>query len=650
MTVSSESNKVTYSANGATTDWTFSFPGVASGDLSVTITDSDGVETVLNSSLYEVTLNAPISPNPTGIGGSIEYPLSGSPLATGNQLTILRTIPLTQPTSLANQTTLYQPTIEQAFDNLLMQIQQINELLGRQITVAISDDTPTALPPAAQRALKNLTFDADGNPIASLPIDDAVSVSSAMEPVITAASLALGRTAFGLGALSVLGLGGGLENDGANSARVIFTPAADAINQTVTGAYYLTERHATGALTYTLPLTTTLFDGFGFWVYGLTGATTFAIDAADAFSGGAVGTSMVIPAGAKAWVSTDGAGLWFIKPEQLLDTASPFGFQINATVAGNNLTVAIKDRNGNDPTTASPILLPYRDATVANGGPIYASLTSGLSIVAANGASFGATNGVAFRLWLVIYNDGGTLRLGLINCVGTDGIYPLGRLPVASSTQVSATATAAKTFYTQGGAVASKAYAILGYMTWESGLITAGVWTAAPTNIQLFGPNVPLPGAEVQRVQATKLDTATIAITSGVFSDLTGMSKQIDTVSAANPVTMSWQATLAATNAAHTSIFLRAMRGSTAISVGDAAGNRSQVTQSDVYTAGSTSNTISVADEIIDLTPGTGPVTYKLQLSGDRTENFFINRSFTDSNTSGFPRAASQLILRELMG
>ncbi len=83
-------------------------------------------------------------------------------------------------------------------------------------------------------------------------------------------------------------------------------------------------------------------------------------------------------------------------------------------------------------------------------------------------------------------------------------------MPVASSTTEggAGAADSAQVFYT-GTAVSSKAYTIIGYASYETGLVTAGSWAAAPTRIQLYGANVPLPGATIQMQQNTDGAVAT---------------------------------------------------------------------------------------------------------------------------------------------
>ena len=186
----------------------------------------------------------------------------------------------------------------------------------------------------------------------------------------------------------------------------------------------------------------------------------------------------------------------------------PMGFSLlngylDWTVAGNVLTVAVKNWAGTDPSAADPVYIAFRDPTAATGLPLIRKLIGATSVTASSGSTLGTVANTAFRLWCVAFDDGGTVRLGLINCLsGTApslNIYPLAGWGIASSTAEGGAGAAdlAATFYT-GAVVTSKAYAVLGYATWETGLATAGTWSAGPTRKQLFGVGVPLPGQEIQ--------------------------------------------------------------------------------------------------------------------------------------------------------
>ncbi len=198
MTVSTTLNKIIAVGDGVTMAFTFPFALRPSGqtDIQVFLTDTAGVITQLTyATQYTVTENAAIAPNPTPVGGTVNCVTAP---AAGVLVTILRTMALTQPTSLANQGNLYQPVLESTDDNQAMQIQQLSELLGRMISVAVSDPAPLNLPPVAQRANLAFMFDSSGNPIAVAPGGANSPVSSAMAPVVNAATIAAAVALLGL--------------------------------------------------------------------------------------------------------------------------------------------------------------------------------------------------------------------------------------------------------------------------------------------------------------------------------------------------------------------------------------------------------------------------------------------------------------------
>lgn len=193
-----------------------------------------------------------------------------------------------------------------------------------------------------------------------------------------------------------------------------------------------------------------------------------------------------------------------------LDAALPGVTIINGyidwTVSGNVLTVAVKTWADADPSSDDPVWLVFRDATASAGKPIFRKLTAATAISINDTATLGTINSTPFRIWCVAFDDGGTVRLAVINCLaGTApslSIYPLAGWGIASATLEDNASDNAHVFYSDGAAVTSKAYAVLGYATWEGGLASAGVWSAGPTRKQLFGPDVPLPGRTVQELHS----------------------------------------------------------------------------------------------------------------------------------------------------
>lgn len=135
MTVPTSHSRVQYDGNDAATEFDYTFKIFDADDLVVVLTDVDDNETTLvRGSDYSVD----------GVGdeagGTVTYPISGTPLATGETLTILREIPVVQETDLRNQGRFYPETIEEEFDRSRMIDQQVVEVQGRALKKTLGGD------------------------------------------------------------------------------------------------------------------------------------------------------------------------------------------------------------------------------------------------------------------------------------------------------------------------------------------------------------------------------------------------------------------------------------------------------------------------------------------------------------------------------
>lgn len=142
-----------YNGNGSTTSFSFSFKTFAAGDLQVTRTSSVGIETVLVlNSDYSVTLNPDQDTSP---GGTITYPISGSPLSAGSKLTIVGNLAYEQTTDLLGGGAFNARVIEDTFDRTVIQIQQLEERADRALALPVSASGVSAtLPvPAADKVI-----------------------------------------------------------------------------------------------------------------------------------------------------------------------------------------------------------------------------------------------------------------------------------------------------------------------------------------------------------------------------------------------------------------------------------------------------------------------------------------------------------------
>lgn len=168
MTISTTSNSVTLLGNGSTTAFSFNFVYDSAADIFVIFTDATGAQTALSSTQYTLVLNPPALGSIWGVGGTVTYPLVGSPIANGTSLTIYRQLPYTQNTSISNQGDFYPQVVEAALDTLCMETQQLAAQVTRSIQAPIVDGNPVViLPAAAARAGMYLAFDGSGNVIVS---------------------------------------------------------------------------------------------------------------------------------------------------------------------------------------------------------------------------------------------------------------------------------------------------------------------------------------------------------------------------------------------------------------------------------------------------------------------------------------------------
>ncbi len=303
---------------------------------------------------------------------------------------------------------------------------------------------------------------------------------------------------------------------------------------------------------------------------------------------------------------------------------------LQAGVGANALTVTLLTQAAVTPSSTSPCLIAFRNATIATGDYTYVKVVAATTFVTAtSGDTFGSINSTPFRLWITAWNNAGTIVLGVSKQSIATQIFPLNEGNVQSSTACSAcgTATSSGVFYSTA-AQTSKAIRILGYMDWASGLGTAGVWASGPTTIQLMGPGIKKPGDVVQTVVLNS--TTSFSTTSAAAVSVTGMSTTINLTSAMNLVRASAFGNLQATSA---SLIVRArlFRGTTATLFGS---------NPVINSAGT--NAVSPAPMMGYDFPGTvSTTTYGVGLSSDGANAGFFPGS---SGPVGF------LELQEIMG
>lgn len=130
MTVSSSTNRISYAGNGSTTVFAYTFKIFADGDLTVTLRAADGSETELT-----LTTHYTVSGAGDDAGGNVTII---TPPATGETLVMVRQLDLLQETDYVENDPFPAETHEEALDRACMMIQQLNEIMGRCLKLAIS--------------------------------------------------------------------------------------------------------------------------------------------------------------------------------------------------------------------------------------------------------------------------------------------------------------------------------------------------------------------------------------------------------------------------------------------------------------------------------------------------------------------------------
>lgn len=192
MTVPSTIRKAgPYNGNDVATSFAFSFKVFTTADIAVTVADVDGAESLLVlDSDYSVTLNGDQDASP---GGSITYPLSGAPLATGEALVVVGDLDYGQDYDVPTGGNFNPTAMEDALDKQAMRTQQLLEINSRSMTLAVTsaDDVSTSLPVPEARGV--LGWNAAANALINYAGVAGVAVSPFMEAVVAAADAAAAR-------------------------------------------------------------------------------------------------------------------------------------------------------------------------------------------------------------------------------------------------------------------------------------------------------------------------------------------------------------------------------------------------------------------------------------------------------------------------
>jgi hypothetical protein len=262
-------------------------------------------------------------------------------------------------------------------------------------------------------------------------------------------------------------------------------------------------------------------------------------------------------------------------PTQLAHLTSCVNCGIASAASANNILFTLKDEAGNALSSTNPAVVCFRNDSTTAAAISCLNITSGptLSIHASSNMGVAGTT-QAYRVWLALFNDSGTVRLGGIVAVNysTPSILSLDDTGTASSTTCSActNATAAQTWYSTVG-VSAKPFRLIGYVDFPA-FATNGNWQTA-TVVHMCGVGCIRPGQPTGNIQTVTVNASDAGTTSTSYTTNTAMEVSITPASASNLVRVTVQGTLYTPQSA-TSCSARVIRGTSgSVVVGAYAGD-----------------------------------------------------------------------------
>ena len=158
MTISSTTVKNSYSGDGSTTAFSYTFKIFADSDLQVIIRDASATETVKT-----ITTHYTVSGAGDANGGSVTF-TSGNIPASGETVVLRRAVPQTQAIDYIANDPFPAESHEEGLDRAMMTLQQVQEEVDRSIKLSRTNtmtSTEFAIG-ATDRANKILAFDSSG--------------------------------------------------------------------------------------------------------------------------------------------------------------------------------------------------------------------------------------------------------------------------------------------------------------------------------------------------------------------------------------------------------------------------------------------------------------------------------------------------------
>ena len=191
---------------------------------------------------------------------------------------------------------------------------------------------------------------------------------------------------------------------------------------------------------------------------------------------------------------------------------------LSTAVSGNQLTVELKNKDGNDPSFGSPVTISFRRDTASNGSYTMATVTGAVSLTISSGSNLGMSSGIAGYLYVYAINNAGTVELAIVN-----GLRDEGSLQDSTAEGGSGGGGSAGGIHAAGARPRKTGGLLRRLNNVET---TAGTWASNATEISVapFAKTFTLPATASSSNGLVNYSTTGIA--AGQFGDLTSITLQ----------------------------------------------------------------------------------------------------------------------------